>query len=256
MKKPAIAIILGRKGSKGVPGKNTLRLLGRPAMHYPMLAAKNSRHLDYGFVSTDDPEIADAGKAFGFRIIERPPELCTDTALFEDALIHGYENARTFIGVTPAYVAILMCNAVTVDANLIDQAIDSLEANPEADSAVTVSLLNMYSPLRARKLNSSGYLDPFVPFETFGDPATLSCDRDSQGDVYFADMSHSVTRGNTLEHIREGLLPQRWMGKKILPVPHPFGCDIDAGWQIAASLSWLEERGFTANSTPYDAPVA
>ena len=70
----------------------------------------------------------------------------------------------------------------------------------------------MYSPLRARKLNEYGYLEPFVPFETFGNPENLNCDRDSQGDSYFADMSHTVCRSECIENINEGLLPQKWMG--------------------------------------------
>ena len=70
------------------------------------------------------------------------------------------------------------------------------------------------------------YRDPFLQtenrhtpknhftFEVFGDPETLSCDRDSQGDVYFADMSHTVCRADCIEKIDEGLLPQKWMEKK------------------------------------------
>ena len=72
----------------------------------------------------------------------------------------------------------------------------------------------MYSPLRARKLDPNGYLELFISFEKFGDPSTLSCDRDSQGDVFFADMSHSVSRSRALDDIADGLLPQWWMGKK------------------------------------------
>ena len=67
-----------------------------------------------------------------------------------------------------------MCNVITIDNVLIDTAIEALRDNPKADSAVTVSKLNMYSPLRARRQDENGYLLPFVPFETFGDPATLS----------------------------------------------------------------------------------
>ena len=72
----------------------------------------------------------------------------------------------------------------------------------------------MWSPLRARKKNKYGYLDPFVPFETFGDPKTLNCDRDSQGNVYFADMTLSVVRPHCLEKLKDALLPQKWMVKK------------------------------------------
>ena len=110
----------------------------------------------------------------------------------------------------------------------------------------------MYSPLRARRLDAEGYLNPFVPLKTFGNPETLNCDRDSQGDVYFADMSHSVTRSYWLEHVEEGLLPQRWMGQKILPVYNTFGCDIDEVWQVDTSIRWLLNHGFTEETTPYD----
>ena len=43
----------------------------------------------------------------------------------------------------------------------------------------------------------------------------LNCDRDSQGDVYFADMSLSVVRPKCLENLSSGLLPQKWMGKTL-----------------------------------------
>lgn len=247
-----VAILLGRKGSKGLPGKNTMQLLGRPILHYPLLAATHSKYVDSIYVTTDDPEIAREAHDFDVELIDRPAYLCTDTALFEDALVHAYTEVKNRTGKVPDYIVVLMCNAPTIDAEMIDAAIESLEADKEADSAVTVTCLNMYSPLRARRLNDHGYLDPFVPFESFGDPATLNCDRDSQGDSYFADMSHSVTRAECLENLAEGLLPQRWMGQKILPVYNTFGCDIDASWQVAVSVNWLEERGYEEGKTPYD----
>ena len=90
----------------------------------------------------------------------------------------------------------------------------------------------MWSPLRARKLMKDGSLKPFVPFEIFGDPKKMNCDRDSQGDVYFADMSVSIVRPKCLEKLKDGLLPQKWMGKKIAPIKSYAGFDIDYDWQF------------------------
>jgi CMP-N-acetylneuraminic acid synthetase len=249
---PTVALLLGRKGSKGLKDKNVLPLLGRPAYMYPLMAAVHSRHVTHTFVSTDHEQIISGCAEVGVENIERPPKLFTDGALFEDALEHAYFEAKRRIGQEPAYVVTLMCNAATVNSALIDAAVDMLEADPEADSAVSVSVFNMYSPLRARKLNAGGYLDPFVPFEAFGDPAKLSCDRGSQGDAYFADMSHSVSRGRCIENMSDGLLPQRWMGQRILPVVNGMGCDIDDPWQVDMTLRWLAEHGFDADNTPYD----
>ena len=246
-----VAIILGRKGSKGVRDKNTMDILGRPAFFYPLLAANNSEYIDKTFVSTDHETIIDGAKEMGIPIITRPDNLCTDEALFEDALVHAYFKIKEIVGGQPKYVVVLMCNAVTISSELIDTAVQMLDNKPSADSAVTVSIFNMYSPLRARKTDSDGYLVPFVPLETFGDPKTLNCDRESQGNAFFADMSHSVCRSECLENIDIGLLPQRWMGKKILPVPNQCGCDIDEPWQIDMSIRWLKDHGFTETRTPY-----
>ena len=74
-----------------------------------------------------------------------------------------------------------MANAPTITTDLIDKGIKILREDPSFDSAVTTSVYNMWSPLRARKLDQKGSLQPFVPFEVFGDPKTLNCDRDSKG---------------------------------------------------------------------------
>ena len=101
----------------------------------------------------------------------------------------------------------------------------------------------MWSPLRARTIGDEGLLHPFVPFETFGDPKTLNCDRDSQGDVWFADMGVSIVRPRCLENLEDGLLPQKWMGQKIYPLYQEAGCDVDCEWQMPVVEWWLNKFG-------------
>jgi len=146
-------------------------------------------------------------------------------------------------------IVLLFCNAVTVTSELIEEGIRVLRENPEIDSAVSASTYNMWSPLRARKIGDDGLLHPFVPFETFGDPKTLNCDRDSQGDSWFADMGVSIVRPRCLENIEDGLLPQKWMGQKIYPLKQWGGCDVDYEWQIPQVEYWLRKHGFTENQT-------
>ena len=254
------ALLLGRKGSVGFPGKNTMPVLGRPLCAYPMLAAINSKHVDKLYISTDDEQIIAIGRKYGAGIIARPPELCTKEALGEDAYVHGYEVIREKLKAQSSKVkgkeielmVLLFCNAATITAETIDEGIEVLRNNPDYDSAVTVSCYNMWSPLRARKIGEDGLLDPFVPFETFGDPDTLNCDRDSQGDVWFADMGVSIVRPRCLEKLEDGLLPQKWMGQKIYPLKQWGGCDIDYEWQVPGVEYWIRKQGFTESKTPYD----
>jgi hypothetical protein len=247
------ALLLGRKGSIGFPGKNLYPVLGRPLVSYPMSAAINSRNIDSVFISTDDEYLVELARKNYVKVIRRPPELCTKEALGEDAFVHGYNEIKKQNPVKDIEVMVLLfCNAATVTSDLIDEGIRVLRENPEIDSAVSASTYNMWSPLRARKIGGDGLLHPFVPFETFGDPKTLNCDRDSQGDAWFADMGVSIVRPRCLENIEYGLLPQKWMGQKIYPLKQWGGCDVDYEWQIPLVEYWLRKNGFSETHTPYD----
>jgi hypothetical protein len=246
------ALMIGRAGSSGFPGKNIYPILGRPLAAYPLMAARESRHVDRLYVSTDSPQLMAIGREFGAEEIVRPASLATKQALGEHAFLHGYQEiARRLAaeGESLELVVLLFANAATVTAELIDRGIEALRADPTLDSAVTVSEYNMWSPLRARKVGPDGCLKPFVPFETFGDPKTLNCDRDSQGSVYFADMGLSVVRPACLDHLEEGMLPQKWMGQRIHPIVSWGGCDIDYEWQVPLVEFWLRKHGFTEPST-------
>ncbi len=237
-----VTILLGREGSVGFPGKNLYPVRGKALMEYPLIAAKNSKYVDQIYVSTDSEKIKAIGRKYGAKIINRPPELCTKEALGEDAYVHAYKYIREHEAEKIELVVLLFCNAATISSELIDEGITVLRNNPEYDSAVTVSCYNMWSPLRARKIGDDGLLHPFVPFETFGDPSTLNCDRDSQGDVWFADMGTSIVRPRCLENLQAGLLPQKWMGQKIYPLKQWGGCDVDYEWQIPMVEFWLKEH--------------
>lgn len=236
------ALMIGREGSVGFPGKNVYPVLGKPMMAWPLMAAKRSKYVNRTYISTDSQKIKTIGQEYGAEIIDRPPELCTKEALGEHAFVHGYRHIKELTGEEIELVVLLFCNAATILPETIDEGISVLKKYPDYDSAVTVSKYNMWSPLRARKIGSDGLLHPFVPFETFGDPKTLNCDRDSQGDVWFADMSVSIVRPHCLEHLEEGLLPQKWMGQKIFPLRQWGGCDVDFEWQVPQVEFWLKKH--------------
>jgi hypothetical protein len=240
-----IAILIGRAGSSGLPGKNIMSILGRPLVEYPLMVAKKTKSIDRIYLSTDSPELMEVARRYDAHIIERPEHLCTNDALGEDAYVHAHgviKDELALDGLEPNVYVLLMANSPTVSVNQIEDGIIALRDDPELDSAVTVSCYNMWSPLRARKINEKGYLDPFVPFEVFGDPKTLNCDRDSQGDVWFADMGASIIRPQNLDNLESGLLPQKWMGENIYPIKNIGGLDIDYEWQIPQAINWLERN--------------
>lgn len=247
-----VALMLGRESSEGFPGKNTFPVLGRPMMNYPLMAASAAKLVDNVYVSTDSTKIKKIAVDHGATIIERPPELATKKALGEDAYAHGYRVIKELLGNSPKLIVLLFCNAPTILAKTIDEGIRVLLDDPLLDSAVTVSAYNMWSPIRARKEGSDGLLQPFVPLQAFGDLKAINCDRDSQGDVFFADMSVSIVRPRCLEDLNFGILPQRWMGRRIYPLKQWGGCDVDFAWQVPSVEYWLREHGFSETKVPYN----
>jgi len=242
-----VALMMGRAGSRGFPGKNIKKVLGRRLFEYPLIASKNSKYVDKIFVSTDCPIISQISKKYGAIHIKRPKKLTQPKALGEHVYEHGYFEIKKNLNLSSKeieFIILLMANAPTITGKLIDKGINILKKNKNYDSAVTTSIYNMWSPLRARKLQKNNLLKPFVPFKSFGNLKNLNCDRDSQGDVYYADMSASIVRPACLEHIKDGLLPQKWMGKKIASIPSWGGCDVDYAWQLPMVEFWLKKNGF------------
>lgn len=238
-----VAILLGRDGSTAFPKKNLYRVLGRPMVAYPLMAARGARTIDRTFVSTDSPGIAQVAKDLNCEVIMRPPELATKTALAESAYVHAFQTIESQSDQEIEMVVTLFANAPTVTSEIIDDGVRVLRENPDYDSAVSVSSYNMWSPLRARRIGDDGLLHPFVPFEAFGDPSTLSCDRDSQGDVWYADAGVVVTRPRCFTNVEKGVLPQRWMGTKIYPLKQWGGLDVDYEWQVPQIEFWLRQHG-------------
>jgi CMP-N-acetylneuraminic acid synthetase len=236
------SLILGRKGSVGLPGKNLYDIDGRPLAWYPMQAALKTTEINRNFISTDDPELIKLGREVGFELIERPDYLATAEALGDDAYRHGYEVIAERIGEKPELLVLMFCNAPTVTPKQISEGIRILRDDPSADSAVTVSRYNMYSPTRARRVDKNGTLQPYISFEYHPEMESINCDRDSQGDVWFADVAVSIIRPENLDSLEDGLLPQRWMGKKILPIYNEAGLDMDYEWQIGQVEWWLRNN--------------
>lgn len=241
------ALLLGRGGSKGVPGKNNMNILGRPLMEYPIIAAKNSKYIECVFLSTEDEAIKTIGREHGLEIIDRPKELSTDEALVEDVIVHGYQEMSKRVNHIEMFV-LLFCNSATITPGLIDKGIEKLKADSTLDSAVSVSLYNQYSPVRAKRINSEGLIVPYVDVRTI---PGASCDRDSAEPCYFCDCSFWILRSRCTD-LKNGILPFRWMGKRSIPLFQEGGLDIDHDYDIPKTIHWLLKHGFSEEGTPYD----
>ena len=83
-------VIPARGGSKGIPGKNTKPLNGKPLIHYSIEYARQFTTDEFICVSTDSDAIAASAAAIGLIVpFKRPAELATDTAGSFEVLQHA-----------------------------------------------------------------------------------------------------------------------------------------------------------------------
>ena len=238
------AILIGRKGSTGFPGKNTYKVLGNPLCYNPSIAAKHTQLVDEIYFSTDCPSLKEFAHINNYKIIDRPPALAKGDSNPEEVFLHAYNQILKDKKIKEVeLIVLLMANCVTITSEKIIEAIKVLRNNPHYDSAVTVSSYNSYSPHRARQIGDNGFLEPFVPFEKYDQNRSIKADRNALGDVWFADMGVSVVRPHCLYEWEKGLLPQKWMGKNIYPIKQEAGFDIDYKHELPMVERWLKEFG-------------
>lgn len=144
MERNILAVIPARAGSKGLPGKNVLSLAGRPMIAYTIEHAKQSKFIDATCVTTDSLQAANIARTALAFVVERPPELGTDTATVDSAVRHAVEGfERVYPKVT--HVAILYPNVPLRAPGIIDRAIQHL-IDTGADSIRSLTKIDKQHP--------------------------------------------------------------------------------------------------------------
>jgi len=135
-----IGIIPARGGSKGFPGKNIHKLLGKPMMAYVIEAAQAAETIDRVIVSTDDETYAAVAREFGAEVIMRPPEISGDTAPIQASLVHVI-NTIEAQGEQVEIVVLMQANVPVRKPGLIDEVVTKLR-NSSHDSVTTMYKAN------------------------------------------------------------------------------------------------------------------
>jgi CMP-N-acetylneuraminic acid synthetase len=152
----ALALILGRAGSKGVPGKNTAIVGGRPCVMWSIDFAREAQRVSRVAVSTDDEAMQRMAIDAGADVVARPAELAGDGATVDDAARHAVDA----LGWTAGPIAILYANAPVRPAGLLDRALELLESTG-CDSVQSVARIGKHHPWWTARLDDEGRLAPW-----------------------------------------------------------------------------------------------
>ena len=132
--KSILAIIAARGGSKGVPGKNIKLAGGKPLIGWIIETAKKSTYIDRLILSSDDPDIIQAAKAFECEVPwVRPKELARDKSSVNDVIVHALNHVSGY-----DYVLLLQPTSPLTRFHDIDGCIENAIFN-KYQSIVSVS---------------------------------------------------------------------------------------------------------------------
>lgn len=160
----AVAIVLGRAGSKGVPGKNTRSIAGKPCAVWTIEHAQQTPGIGLVVVSTDSDELKSLAHSMGVHVVDRPDELAGDTATVDDAARHAMESIAdshpwTTDPLLPALI--LYANVPVRPADLSERALQLLR-DSGCDSVQSYERVGKHHPWWMVRLDDeSGTLSPW-----------------------------------------------------------------------------------------------
>jgi CMP-N-acetylneuraminic acid synthetase len=228
----ALGVIPARGGSKGIPRKNLIPLLGRPLLAYTLDAARTSSRLARAIVSSDDSEIIDVARELGADVpFVRPVELADDAASSAAVARHALLTIEALEGKTFDAVVLLEPTAPLRVAEDIDAALDMLQTS-DVDSVVSVCRVEAPHPFKMQRV-VNGRLKPWQE-----DQWREGRTRQELPPVYFLNGAVYATRANVLREA--GSLWGAETGALIMPLER--SVNIDSILDVALAEVFLKAR--------------
>lgn len=165
-----LALIPARGGSKGIPRKNLRDFAGAPLIAYSIVAAKQAERVTRVIVSTDDAEIAEVARAWGAEVpFMRPAQFAQDDSTDLPVFEHALDWLKRNENYVPDVVVQLRPTSPVRPLGLIDQAIEKLLHDPEADCVRGV-VPSGQNPYKMWKISPEGQLEPLLALENLPEP--------------------------------------------------------------------------------------
>ena len=226
----AIAVIVGRAGSKGLPGKNSRSIDGRPMIAYSIDHARSAVHVDRVLVSTDGEDIARSARSAGAEVVIRPTALANDEASVDEAVRHAVSSA----GSEHQCIVILYANVPVRPSGLIDRAIDRLVASG-ADSVQSYAPVGKHHPWWMVNISDAGRVSPWHENDVYR--------RQDLPPAFFPDGGVIAVRRESLFTVKPGE-PHAFLGRERQGILNAAGdvVDIDDELDLVVAETMISRR--------------
>lgn len=234
-----ISILITGRGNNTLKDKNILNVSGRPLLQHGALEGKKIKRASSFFISSEDNKILKAGKDCGYIPIVRPEKFAKPDSQHVDCLIHALDEMEKKYNVTPDILLVILANCATIKSKWIDDCIDILIKNPDATSAIPVQKNNDHHPFRSKKINTEGFLVPFVNINN-----EISSNRQDLPSNYFVCHNFwALNLKNMKSDLSFGHPPWPFMGSKIIPYEVEFSLDVHHKEDLHLTELWLKKQG-------------
>lgn len=153
-----IALIPARGGSKRLPRKNILPVMGHPMLHYPVKAALDSGCFDRVIVSSEDEEVRHIAMGEGAQVMDRPGHLTRDRSTVAQVCLDVLARLAQQ-GTRPDWFCCIYATAIFITPQDLCSSFGVVEKSPRADCVMGVSDFNL-QPLQALEKDGKGFLKP------------------------------------------------------------------------------------------------
>jgi CMP-N,N'-diacetyllegionaminic acid synthase len=218
--KTIVAVILARAGSKGLPNKCIVPVLGKPMIAYTFEHSKAAKTLDGIVLTTDSPEAAALAGQYGVEVVNRPAPLASDKARVDESVRHAvlqYEARHS----RRVDAAVILYGNIPVRApGAIDRAAENL-VRCGGDSVRTVAPVGKMHPDWMHKLDG----DKMIQYR----PNSIHRRQELEPVYYHDGAVIAVTREALFDASTAGSDPHAFFGKDrraIVQGPHD-AVDID-----------------------------
>lgn len=168
-----LAVVLGRGGSKGLPGKNLRPLGNAPLIAWAIAAGACAKSVDRLLCSTDDADILATAKRYGAETpFVRPAEFASDGATDLDVFGHVLGWLAEHEGKVPELLVQLRPTTPFREPGWIDAAVAAMKA----DTSITCMRSVAPSPLTPYKMwvrGSGNRLEPLLTLPDIAEPYNM-----------------------------------------------------------------------------------
>lgn len=159
-----LGLVLARGGSKGVPGKNLLKMGGTSLLGHAIRSAREATTLDRLVLSTEDEALAKEGRAHGIDVpFQRPAELATDTAGTFEVVRHAVDWLARNENWRADVIVILQPTTPFRRGHHIDAVVNRMRETG-SDAALALRPVD-YPPQWMYALSEEGRAKPFIEGE-------------------------------------------------------------------------------------------